>query len=92
MKLFEEVEHEVSSCKKASKQPSTMKKIKKKLKSGKSSRDVYMEAREEAGGLSASKVSARPRSINQVQKLKERSIHYHRSNMKDQVKKKNFIL
>ena len=72
---FEEREHEVSPCKKARMQPSTLKAIKKKLKSGKSSRDVYVEAREEAGGLSASKVSARPRSINQVQKVKERSIH-----------------
>ena len=38
-----------------------------------------MEAPEEAGGLSARKVSARPHSINQVQKLKERSIHYQSS-------------
>ena len=34
-----------------------LKAIKKKLKSGKSSRDVYVETRQEAGGLSACKVS-----------------------------------
>lgn len=77
---FEETEHEVSPCKKARMQPSTLKAIKKKLKSGKSSRDVYVEARHEAGDLSASKVSSRPRSINQVQKRKERSIHHQSSN------------
>ena len=66
-------------CKKARMQPSTLKAIKKKLKSGKSSRDVYVETREEAGGLSACKVSARPRSVNQVQKIKERSIHHQSS-------------
>ena len=77
---FEETEHEVSPCKKARMQPSTLKAFKKKLKSGKSSRDVYVEARQEAGGLSATKVSSRPRSINQVQKLKERSIHHQSSN------------
>ena len=38
-----------------------------------------MEVPEEAGDLSARKVSARPHSINQVQKLKERSIHYQSS-------------
>ena len=54
----------MSPCKKASMQSSTLKKIKKKLKSGKSFRDVYVDSREEAGGLSSSKVSARPRSIN----------------------------
>lgn len=40
---FEEEEHAVSPNKKACMQPSTIKAIKKKLKSGKSSRDVYME-------------------------------------------------
>ena len=62
----------MSPCKKARMQPSTLKAIKKKLKSGKSSRDVYVEAQQEVGGLSACTVSARPRSINQVQKIKER--------------------
>ena len=38
-----------------------------------------MEAPKEAGGHSARKVSARPHSINHVQKLKERSIHYQSS-------------
>ncbi|CAH3171111.1 unnamed protein product [Porites lobata] len=60
-------------------QPSTLKAIKEKLKSGKSSRDVYVETRQEAGVLSACKVSARPRSVNQVQKIKERSIHHQSS-------------
>ena len=73
---FEESEHKVSPCKKARMQPSTLNAIKKKLKSGKSSRDVYVETREEAGGLSACKVSARPRSVSQVQKIKEQSIHH----------------
>ena len=70
---FEESEHQVSPCKKARMQPSTLKAIKKKLKSGKSSQDVYVET------LSACKVSARPCSVNQVQKIKEWSIHHQSS-------------
>ena len=38
-----------------------------------------METREEAGGLSACKVSARPHSVNQVKKIKERSSHHQSS-------------
>ena len=60
----------MSPCKKARMQPSTLNAIKKKLKSGKSSRDVYVETREEAGGLSTCKVSARPRSVSQFKKLR----------------------
>lgn len=75
---FEETEDSVS-LQESRMQPSTLKAIKKKSKSGKSYRDVYVEARQEAGGLSASKVSSR-RSINQVQKLKERSIQHQSSN------------
>lgn len=50
-----------------------------KKRACKSSRDVYMEARQEAGGLSATNVSARPRTINQIEKLKGRSTQIHSS-------------
>ncbi|KAL9977367.1 hypothetical protein ACROYT_G014759 [Oculina patagonica] len=66
-------EHPVTPNKKAWMQPSTIAAMKKKLNTGKSSHDVFMEARQEVGGLSATNVSTRPRTINQVQKLKGRS-------------------
>ena len=76
---FEEEKHAVSPNKKALMQPSTIKAIKKKLKRGKSSGDVYMEVRQEAGGLSATDVSAKPRTINQIEKLKGRPTQNHSS-------------
>lgn len=86
---FAEAEHPVTPNKKSRMQPSTITAMKKKLKTGKSSRDVYMEARQEAGGLSATNVSARPRTINQVQKLKGRSTQNQtstaRSGQKDEL-------
>ncbi|CAH3026406.1 unnamed protein product, partial [Porites evermanni] len=44
-----------------------------------------VETREEAGGLSACKVSARPRSVSQVQKIKEHSTYTARPGQKDKL-------
>ena len=46
-----------------------------KLKKGKTANNVYMETRESEGGIvGATNVSSLPRSVNQVQKLKQRAL------------------
>ena len=87
---FEKDEHVVSPNEKARMQPFTIKAIKKKLKGGKSSRDFYMEARQEAGGLLATNVSAKLRNINQIEKLKGRSTRNHSSAAKSAQKHERY--
>jgi hypothetical protein len=71
---FQKGEHQVSPNKRVRTQASTLKSMVKKLRSGSSARDVYSETHENAGGLmNAKKVSSLPRTVTQVQKLKERS-------------------
>ena len=71
---FREEEHPVTPNKKKRTQPSTLQSIVAKLKEGKHTRDVYSETRSEAGGLRLiGSVSSFPKSLKQIQKLKERS-------------------
>ena len=67
------VEHAVSPNKKLRTQKSTLQCIVKKLRSGSSARDAYAETRKDSGGiLGASAVTSLPRTVKQVQKIKER--------------------
>ena len=69
-----EEEHPVTPNKKKKTQPSTLQSIVAKLKERKHTRDVYSETRSEAGGLRLiGSVSSFPKSLKQIQKLKERS-------------------
>ena len=71
---FKEEEHPVTPNKKKRTQPSTLQSIVAKLKEGKHTRDVYSETRSEAGDLRLiGSVSSFPKSLKQIQKLKERS-------------------
>jgi hypothetical protein len=71
---FQNNEHSVSPNKNARTQKSTLKSIVQKLKEGSSARDVYRETRNDAGGiLKAATLSALPKTVKQIQKLKERS-------------------
>ena len=71
---FKEEEHPVTPNKKKRTQPSTLQSIVANLKEGKHTRDVYSETRSEAGVLRlVGSVSPFPKSLKQIQKLKEGS-------------------
>ena len=73
MYTFKEEEHPVTPNKKKRTQPLPLQSIVAKLKEGKQTRGVYSETRSEAGDLRLVGVSSSPKSLRQIQKLKERS-------------------